>query len=228
MTQLSSSQGAEWVYMDLDRTFSARSTEPFVAHALWRDGWITASDLAKVGLAYVRYKLDTIPDMPSAKRLAVRQLLAGKPVAGVAATMEACFRRDLLGRVRLHLVREMEDHRRAGRGIALLTSTLDLIAARFHQHFGFDALIAARLEVAGGYFTGEVSGEIPYGAAKVVAARNHAASVGADLSRCFAYGDRYGDCHLMEEVGTAVAVCPDRKLAAIARSRGWRIDQNSA
>lgn len=227
MTQLSSPRGSEWVYLDLDRTFSARSTEPFVARALWREGLITAADLAKVGLAYVRYKLDLIPDMPGTKRLAVRHLLGGKPVAGVTAAVETCFRRELLGRIRLHLAKEMEEHRRAGRGIVLLTSTLDLIAAPFYRHFGFDALIATRLEVMDGLFTGGVAGNIPYGEAKAEAARTHAAAVGADLARCFAYGDRYGDRFLMEEVGNAVAVCPDRKLIAIARARGWRIDQNS-
>jgi len=218
--------GADWVFMDLDSTFAACSTEPVMTLALWRKGWFTTMELAKVGLSYARYKLDLLPDMPAAKRIAVRHMLAGKPVAGLTESVDACFRRDLAHRVRGNLVRELKEHRRAGRRIALLTSTLDLIASPFHVHFGFDRLIAARLETVDGHYTGEVLGEFPYGQAKARAARDLAATEGAELMRCIAYGDRHNDRFLMEEVGTAVAVCPDRKLHAIARARGWRIDQD--
>jgi fatty acyl-CoA reductase len=44
-----------------------------------------------------------------------------------------------------------------------------------------------------------------------------------DLHRSYAYADSISDLPMLEAVGNPVAVNPDRRLAAAARSRGWQI-----
>ena len=47
---------------------------------------------------------------------------------------------------------------------------------------------------------------------------------GLDLSRCTAYSDSTNDMPMLSLVGTAVAVNPDSELRAVARSRGWTVN----
>lgn len=213
-----------WVFLDLDGTFSIRSTEPLVTKALWRAGWFSAGQLARVAWCYVRYKLDLIADLPTTKREVVRALLTDLPVDAVAKTVETVFLSDLLPRVRPNLTAEMAAHRQAGRRVALMTSTLDVIGQRFQTHFGFDALVAARLEIADGRYTGRILGDVAWGETKARIAEAMARDAGVPLADCHAYGDRFDDRFLLAEVGNPTAVHPDRRLAALARAKGWRID----
>ncbi|MEK7310504.1 MAG: hypothetical protein AAB382_00915 [Chloroflexota bacterium] len=44
-----------------------------------------------------------------------------------------------------------------------------------------------------------------------------------DLTASYAYADSYSDLGLFEMVGHPVAVYPDKKLADLAREKGWRV-----
>ena len=217
------SPAGSWAYFDLDLTFSARSTEPLVTKALWADGWLSASQLARVTWSYVLYEFRLIRDFPETKRRAVRSLLTGLPASEIEAAVDECFQSLLLHLARPYLADELQRHRQAGRRVALLTSTLDLIARPFSRHFGFDEMFAATLEVSGGVYTGAIIGEIPYGEVKAEIVRRHLSETGADLVKCFAYGDHFSDRFFMQEVGNPVAVYPDRKLRDFAARREWQI-----
>lgn len=44
-----------------------------------------------------------------------------------------------------------------------------------------------------------------------------------DLAASYVYADSIYDLPLLEAVGHPVAVCPEERLASIARQRGWPI-----
>ena len=52
-------------------------------------------------------------------------------------------------------------------------------------------------------------------------ARQH----GLDLAECVAYADSTSDLPMLEAAGYPVAVNPETKLAALARKRGWLVEQ---
>ena len=52
-----------------------------------------------------------------------------------------------------------------------------------------------------------------------------AAEKGYDLRLAYAYSDSASDLPMLEAVGHAVAVNPEAKLAAVARKRGWHVEQ---
>jgi phosphoserine phosphatase len=80
------------------------------------------------------------------------------------------------------------------------------------------------LEVAAGaarIWTGRICGEHMSGGAKLRAVTGIAARYGIDLARSYAYGDSVGDVQMLEAVEYGVAVNPRRRLARVARERGW-------
>ena len=53
----------------------------------------------------------------------------------------------------------------------------------------------------------------------------YAAAHGLDLEQSVAYADSASDLPMLEAAGHPVAVNPETKLAAIARKRGWHVEQ---
>jgi HAD superfamily phosphoserine phosphatase-like hydrolase len=71
-------------------------------------------------------------------------------------------------------------------------------------------------------WSGRIAGEHMSGSAKLRAVRMLAARHGLDLARSYAYGDSAGDLQMLEAVGHGIAVNPTRRLARVARQRGWQ------
>jgi phosphoserine phosphatase len=72
-------------------------------------------------------------------------------------------------------------------------------------------------------WNGCIAGEHMSGGAKLRAVAGIAARYGIDLARSYAYGDSFGDLRMLEGVGNSVAVNPTRRLARVARERGWQL-----
>jgi len=85
------------------------------------------------------------------------------------------------------------------------------------------SLIATKLHVADGCWTGGVAGAAIFGEEKASAVKEFARAQNISLARCSAYGDSSLDRWMLAAVGHAFAVNPRWRLRRIARSRGWQI-----
>src|SRR5580704_16828350 len=90
------------------------------------------------------------------------------------------------------------------------------------DRLGASEVIATRMEVAGGCYTGEME-FWAYGEAKAHRMRELAASRGYRLRECYAYSDSITDLPMLETVGHPRAVNPDRALRRVAKERQWPI-----
>ena len=107
--------------------------------------------------------------------------------------------------------------------IVVSASPIELVS-RIAAALGLEGAVATRSELdEEGRYTGHLTGEFCYGAGKVIEIEKLAAERGYDLARSVAYSDSVSDLPMMERVGEAVAVNPDRELRELARERGWRI-----
>jgi phosphoserine phosphatase len=113
-------------------------------------------------------------------------------------------------------------HRAAGRDVVLVSSSGVELVEPIGQLLGVDRVIGTRMSIADGRYTGEVE-FYAFGETKAAAARELAAREGYDLAGSFAYSDSHTDLPLLEAVGNAVAVNPDRALRRAALERGWPV-----
>jgi putative phosphoserine phosphatase / 1-acylglycerol-3-phosphate O-acyltransferase len=74
-------------------------------------------------------------------------------------------------------------------------------------------------------WSGELAGEHLVGAAKVRAVQVLAAKHQLNLNDSHAYGDSVADCGMLECVGHPEVVNPSRRMALLARKRGWPIER---
>jgi len=115
-------------------------------------------------------------------------------------------------------------HRALGHRTVLVTGALDFVVEALRPLF--DEVISARMEVdQDGCLTGRLVELPPTGEARALALAEYAACESLDLDDAVAYADSVSDLPMLEAVGFPVAVNPDPRLAAIARRRGWHVEE---
>jgi fatty acyl-CoA reductase len=79
--------------------------------------------------------------------------------------------------------------------------------------------------VRNGRITGELLAAPPTGETRAAILADYAAAHDCDLGESVAYADSTSDLPMLELVGFPVAVNPETRLSALARKRGWLVEQ---
>ncbi|HUJ54640.1 MAG TPA: HAD family hydrolase [Gaiellaceae bacterium] len=116
----------------------------------------------------------------------------------------------------------VEQHRRRGEPVYIVSATLQEIVEAIAEDLGFDGALGTTCEVRDGRYTGRALRALHAGA-KAECVREVAVREGLDLEECTAYSDSHTDLPFLEAVGRPVVVNPDRELRRIAAERGWPV-----
>ncbi|HEV3476850.1 MAG TPA: HAD-IB family hydrolase [Rubrobacteraceae bacterium] len=117
----------------------------------------------------------------------------------------------------------LREHKERGHRVVLLSGALDFLLDPLKDLA--DDVLCASLQEENGSYTGELSGAPVAGEARARMLASYARRRGVDLRRSYAYADSISDLPMLEAVGNPVAVNPDRRLAAAAKSREWKIQR---
>ena len=119
--------------------------------------------------------------------------------------------------------RRVREHRALGHRTILITGALDFAVEGLRPLF--DEIVAAKLSVRpDGTYSGNLSQVPPTGETRAQILADYCASEGLRLEDSVAYADSTSDLPMLECVGFPVAVNPETRLAAIARKRGWLVE----
>jgi alcohol-forming fatty acyl-CoA reductase len=147
----------------------------------------------------------------------------GAPVAEVERDAWDLFHEFLLPRTFPEGIARVRHHRRLGHRTLLITGALDVVVAPLRPLF--DDVVCARLTQRDGVYTGRLAELSPIGEARAHLLDRYAEDHGLSLGESVAYADSSSDLAMLEAVGHPVAVNADARLAAIARRRGWLVEQ---
>lgn len=117
----------------------------------------------------------------------------------------------------------VEEHRRAGDQLVIITATNDFVTRPIAERFGVHTLIATTAEFRNGRYTGQVAGTPCYREGKVTRLKEWLALHPHTLAGSTCYSDSHTDLPLLELVERPVAVDPNDSLRAEASRRGWEI-----
>jgi len=121
-------------------------------------------------------------------------------------------------------IRRVREHRALGHRTLLITGALDFVVRPLAPLF--DAIIAAEMSTKpDGTYTGELTAVPPTGENRAQIMADYCAAEGLSLEESVAYADSTSDLPMLEAVGFPVAVNPETRLAAVARKRGWLVEQ---
>ncbi|MBA5867966.1 MAG: HAD-IB family hydrolase [Nitrospira sp. CR1.3] len=207
-------------FFDLDNTLlPGQASEVRFFRSLWRRKVVGWPEVRSSAWWLIRH----MPPL-SLQPLRERKLyLAGKPAQVIEPLGEEFCREELCPVVAADGMTRMEEHRRAGHMIILITGSLDFLVQPIAGALSVDRCIAATLEQTEGVYTGRLVSPLPYGAGKRRLIQQLAGELDLDLESCFAYGDSPGDLEVLEAVGHPVVVNPIRGMGGIAVQKGWPI-----
>jgi len=117
--------------------------------------------------------------------------------------------------------RLLDEHRRRGDHLLIITAANRFIASPIAELFEADTLLATEPAMAGDRYTGEVAGTPCFREGKIKRLEDWLGGCTTALGNATFYSDSNNDLPLLERVGWPVAVDPDPILAREVRLRGW-------
>ena len=148
----------------------------------------------------------------------------GAPIAQLAEDSRELMSDHLLLKAFPAAIRRVREHRALGHRTLLITGALDIVVDNLRPLF--DDVVCASMAVRpDGTWGGELLDVPPTGESRAQALFEYCEANGFDPGESVAYADSSSDLPLLEAVGYPVAVNPETRLAAIARSRGWLVEQ---
>jgi HAD superfamily hydrolase (TIGR01490 family) len=210
-------------FFDLDKTVIAKSSALAFGRPFYRDGLITRRDMVKSAYAQLMFRIGGA-DEQQMKRIRdhIANLCRGWRVDQVNQIVTETLDQLINPYVYAEAAALIQEHRRAGRDVVVVSTSGEELVRPIAEQLGISDVIATRMVVQDGKYTGEVA-YYAAGPTKAEAARTLAKERDYDLSSSYAYSDSISDVPLLETVGHPTAVNPDRGLRRTAIERDWQV-----
>lgn len=208
-------------FFDLDRTVIATASALAFARPFYRDGLLSRRDVIINGYTQLSVKLAGAGEEQLAR---IRDQLAAQCRGWRVEQVERIVAEGMDELIAPYVYAEALEliswHRSAGRHVVLVSASGAEMVKPIAELVGADEVIATRMAVADGRYTGEIE-FYAAGEQKSIAVRKMASSNGYDLTRSYAYSDSISDLPLLSTVGYPTVVNPDRALRRAAVERAW-------
>jgi HAD superfamily hydrolase (TIGR01490 family) len=210
-------------FFDLDKTIIAKSSTLAFSREFQAGGLISRRAVLRSTYAQFVYLVGGADhDQMEKMRQFMSQLCAGWDVETVKEIVRETLHHIVDPLVYDEAVSLIEEHHLAGRDVIIVSTSGSEVVEPIGQMLGADRVIATRMEVVDGRYTGGIT-FYAYAENKAEAIRQLAEQDGYDLDRCWAYSDSVTDVAMLATVGHPHAVNPDKDLRRVARERGWPI-----
>jgi HAD superfamily hydrolase (TIGR01490 family) len=210
-------------FFDLDKTVIAKSSTLAFGRPFYKGGLVNRRAVLKSSFAQFLYLLQGA-DEPTMDKLRdyLAALCAGWPVQQVQEIVAETLHELIEPLVYEEALDLFAEHRAAGREVVLVSSSGEEVVGPIGDMLGVDRVIATRMVVEEGRYTGEVA-FYAYGENKATAIAELSAAQGWDLADCYAYSDSATDAPMLAAVGHPFAVNPDKPLRKEAADQEWPI-----
>jgi HAD superfamily hydrolase (TIGR01490 family) len=150
--------------------------------------------------------------------------LEGFSAEEMSREMERAWNERIQERLYPRMREVLQEHRKAGRRIVIVTTGLQELIQHSKKVLGEDIeVIGVKMQLSeDGHYLGRVVGPL-YGVHKAAAVRDYAEQNGIDLKESYAYSDHFSDAAFLAAVGHPVAVNPTLRLQMHARKKGWDV-----
>jgi HAD superfamily hydrolase (TIGR01490 family) len=216
-------RGRVAAFFDLDKTIIATSSSGVFSKPFYAGGLITRGDVLRSAYAHFLFLVGTADeDQTERMRRHLSELVTGWDVGKVQQIVAETVHELIDPYVYAEAVNLIAEHHELGHDVVIVSASGAELVEPIATVLGADHVIATRMSVDDGRFTGEID-FYAYGENKAAAMRDLAETRGYDLERCYAYSDSVTDAPMLAAVGHGFAVNPDRTLRRMATENGWGI-----
>ena len=210
-------------FFDLDKTVIAKSSTLAFSKPFQAGGLISRRAVLRSAYAQFVYLVGGADhDQMEKMRQFMSQLCAGWDVATVREIVADTLHNVVDPLVYDEAVSLIEEHHLAGRDVVIVSASGAEVVEPIAAMLGADHVIATRMEIADGRYTGGIE-YYAYAEEKARAIEELAVVHGYELEECYAYSDSVTDVPMLDAVGHAHAVNPDKELRRTATEKGWPV-----
>ena len=201
----------------------AKSSALAFGRPFYRDGLISRRDVVKAAYAQLMFRRNGADEQTMTRiRDYLAELCKGWRVDQVRQIVTETLHELINPYVYAEAAALIDEHQAAGRDVVLVSTSGDEMVRPIGEQLGVDDVIATRMRVEDGRYTGELD-FYAAGPHKAIAVQQLAVERGYDLADSYAYSDSVSDLPLLGTVGHPSAVNPDRALRRIAIEQGWPV-----
>lgn len=210
-------------FFDLDKTIIATSSATAFSRPFLAGGLLTRRAMLRAAYAQFLYQVGGADEVQTERmRAQLSRMVTGWDVGQVSAIVERTLHESIDPAVYAEAVVLIDEHHRAGRDVVVVSASGRELVEPIAHLLGADGVIATRMRVVDGRYTGLID-FYAYGPTKAVAMAELAGRRGYDLAASYAYSDSITDEPMLAAVGHAAVVNPDRALRRLAEERGWEV-----
>lgn len=216
------------VFFDLDKTLIPGSSLFLLARGLHERHFYGGDDLLRFAWHQLLYRVGGAERQPAleSSRSAALEFVRGRSAPELHELARQIAAERIVPHVYPGMAALIDRHRSDGELTFVATAAPVELAEIVAESLGMTGGIGTRAEVDDeGRYSGRLAGAVLHGAAKAEAVQAHAERAGVNLAASSAYSDSIHDLPLLELVGNAQAVNPDRRLRDLANERGWPVHE---
>ena len=208
-------------FFDMDRTLIAgNSGVSFMRYSLRRKK-TTRWKLAKSILDYWLYRFDLL-NMKKAYKKSLQPLI-GVSEEDFRQFCQEWFEEEVKRLIYPEARQFVKQHKARGESVAIISNSTTYNVRPLAQFLAVPHVLATHLEVRDGLFTGNYVEPLCFRHGKIFWAERLAEELGGSFEGSIFYTDSITDLPLLERVKDPRVVNPDPRLRALAKKRGWPI-----
>lgn len=210
-------------FFDLDKTIIATSSATAFRRPFLAEGLLTRRSMLRAAYAQLVFHMGGADEAQTERlRAQLSRMVTGWDTEQVAAIIAETLHESIDPAVYAEAVQLIDEHQAAGRDVVVVSASGDELVRPIANLVGADGVIASRMQVVDGRYTGRIDRYV-YGQEKADAIAELAAARGYDLAECYAYSDSITDAPMLAVVGHAFVVNPNHALRRLAEERGWGV-----
>ncbi len=208
-------------FVDVDGTLLAETTTYLFARILRRRGLIKRSFVLRAMYHGLQHKFGRL-DYGRLVAYGLRSI-SEIPLDELQNIALHNFEEYVVPRLYEGVVEHFHMLRAAGTPVLLVSSSPGVVIEPLSRYLGCSDMLTTPVRIEEGRVIGMGDGPPCYGEGKRYWAERWASERGIRMDEAAAYADNWSDRALLERVGRAVVVHPNRRLRRLAVRRGWQI-----
>jgi HAD superfamily hydrolase (TIGR01490 family) len=210
-----------FAFFDLDHTITKSVSGKELVIGAYKRGLMSRSDLAGAFLLSLTFRMKLLDPMKAINKMG--GWVKGIPTEKMESLCSEIFSEVLLPSVYPQIKDEIKLHKENNARLIILSSSLIPVCRKMAEYLGMDDILCSGLESVNGILTGQPEGKFCFGDEKGVRLKHYCEKYNSKLQDAWYYGDALLDLPALSIVGNPVCINPERKLASVARKRGWKI-----
>lgn len=209
-------------FFDIDGTIINGTSEEILLIFLLLKKKINPFKFLAFFILFLFYKLNTSGEVLKMREKAAK-FLKNWNAAITKNLFHDCFEKKIKPKLIPETIQLIENHRRKGHLIILVSASFDFVVENYRQYLKPDFVIATKLEIQNNCFSGKISSLISYGVNKARLIEELSKKHSINLKESYAYANHISDLPFLEMAGRPCVINPDKVLKNAAEKNDWKV-----